>query len=152
MISCSQLIDIWTALCFICSDQPFTCTCSKSWAYLLLPIFTLIPLQYHHSTRANSTLTILVSDIPMFFWNPGKKKKNWRKIKNMMEYIGEDIICWNGILKIIYLFIWQTCVEEANVLQNIICSSVPICNRADSIPLSGEIYGICISHYRMKWS
>jgi hypothetical protein len=34
----------------------------------------------------------------------------------MMEYIGAYIICRNGILKIIYLFIWQTCVE-ANVLQ-----------------------------------
>ncbi len=35
----------------------------------------------------------------------------------MMEYIGENIVCQNGIIKIIYLFIWQTCVEEANVLQ-----------------------------------
>jgi hypothetical protein len=133
----------------------FTCTCSKSRAYLLLPIYTLIPLQYH-STRANSTLTILFSDIPMSFWNPEKKKKinNWRKIKNMVEYIGEYIICRNGILKIIYLFIYLfgKHVWKRPMYYNIICSSVPIGNRADSIPLCGKIYGICISHYRMKWS
>jgi len=105
LISCSQLIDIWTALCFICSDQPFTCTCSKSRAYLLLlPIFTLITLQYHHSTRPNSTLTILVSDIPMFFWNPEKKKK----LKENKEHDGiywrrYHLLKWNPQN---YLFIY----------------------------------------------
>ncbi len=60
----------------------------------------------------------------------------------MMEYIGEYIICRNGILKIIYLFgkhVWMR-----PMYYNIICSSIPIGNRADSIPLSGEIYGMSI--------
>jgi hypothetical protein len=69
------------------------------------------------STMANLTLIILFSEMFKFFLKLfSSKSKNI--LKDNSEYIRIfHLLKW--FFKIIYLFIWQTCVEMAKVLQYI---------------------------------